>query len=105
MITLSVEPILSVSPTDNPFLHIAIEDTGIGIATADMHKLFKPFVQIDSALNRQYNGTGLGLALVKRIVELHGGQVGVTSRVGVGSCFTLDLPCAAYGFSRLQPPS
>lgn len=104
-ITLSVKPLASVEPPNNPRLHIAIEDTGIGIAAADMHKLFKPFVQIDSALNRQYNGTGLGLALVKRIVELHGGQVGVTSQVGVGSCFSLNLPCAAYGFSRLQPPS
>ena len=77
-----------------PRLRIAISDTGIGISPKDINKLFQPFVQIDSALNRQYTGTGLGLALVKRIVELHGGQVGVTSEVGVGSCFILDLPCA-----------
>jgi len=73
-------------------LRIAITDTGIGIAPEAIPRLFQPFVQVDSALNRKYEGTGLGLALVKRIVELHGGQVGVTSRVGVGSCFTLDLP-------------
>jgi len=52
----------------------------------------QPFVQIDSALNRQYPGTGLGLALVKQIVDLHGGTVSLTSTVGVGSCFTLNLP-------------
>ncbi|NES66028.1 MAG: response regulator [Okeania sp. SIO2D1] len=74
------------------FLRIAVIDTGIGIAPQNLKKLFKPFVQIDSSLNRHYQGTGLGLALVKRIVEHHGGQVGVTSEIGVGSCFTIDLP-------------
>ncbi len=73
-------------------VRFAVTDTGIGIAPADLKKLFQPFIQVDSALNRHYEGTGLGLSLVKRIVELHGGQVGVTSEVGVGSCFTLDLP-------------
>ncbi len=73
-------------------LHLAIRDNGIGIAEADQSRLFQPFVQIDSALNRQFTGTGLGLALVKRIVELHGGTVSLVSEVGVGSCFTLDLP-------------
>ncbi len=81
------------------FLRIAVIDTGIGIAPEHINKLFQPFIQIDSALNRQYQGTGLGLALVKRIVELHGGQVGLTSEVGVGSCFTIDLPCDALPFS------
>jgi len=75
------------------YLQIAVIDTGIGIAPENMDKLFQPFIQIDSALNRQYQGTGLGLVLVKRLVELHGGQVGLTSAVGVGSCFTVNLPC------------
>ncbi|WP_242046404.1 ATP-binding response regulator, partial [Calothrix anomala] len=75
------------------FIRIAVIDTGIGIAPKNLNKLFQPFIQIDSALNRQYNGTGLGLVLVKRLVEIHGGKVGVTSEPGVGSCFTLDLPC------------
>lgn len=70
-----------------------VQDTGIGIAPEHIDKIFKPFIQIDSALNRHYSGTGLGLALVKNIVELHGGTVGLTSEVGVGSCFTFDLPC------------
>ena len=77
----------------NSYLHIAISDTGIGIAPENISKLFQPFIQIDSALNRQYQGTGLGLALVKRIVEMHGGKVMLASEVGVGSCFTVILPC------------
>ncbi|MDY6902176.1 MAG: response regulator [Cyanobacteriota bacterium] len=77
------------------YLRFAVSDNGIGINTEDMDKLFKPFVQVDSALNRKYEGTGLGLSLVKRIVELHGGRVGVISEEGVGSCFTVDLPYTA----------
>jgi len=86
--------ILAVSqlPEGN-YLRISVIDTGIGIALENIKKLFQPFVQIDSTLSRQYTGTGLGLALVKQIVELHGGQVGLTSQLGVGSCFTIDLPC------------
>ncbi len=89
-----VDPEAVHAPRQN-FLRIAITDTGIGIAPEHLHRLFQPFMQIDSALNRKYGGTGLGLVLVKRIVELHGGQVGLTSEVGVGSCFTVDLPCTA----------
>ncbi len=84
----------------SPYIRIAVSDTGIGIAPENMKRLFQPFVQIDSALNRQYEGTGLGLALVKRLVDLHGGQVGLTSELGVGSCFTVDLPCV---INRLAP--
>lgn len=73
-------------------LVISVIDTGIGIAPDDVSRLFKPFVQVDSKLNRQYNGSGLGLALVRRLVELHDGTVGVTSEVGKGSCFTVKLP-------------
>ncbi|UZQ56074.1 PAS domain S-box protein [Trichothermofontia sichuanensis B231] len=79
--------------TGEPSLAIAVRDTGIGIAPENLSKLFQPFIQIDSALNRQYSGTGLGLALVKRLVELHGGEVTVSSELGVGSCFTITLPC------------
>ena len=85
------------------YLRLSIIDTGIGIASKDINKLFQPFTQIDSALNRKYEGTGLGLALVKRIVALHNGHVGITSEVGVGSCFTIDLPCAANGAYFFEP--
>lgn len=83
--------------SDQTFLLFSIADTGIGIAPEHLERLFQSFVQIDSSLNRQYNGTGLGLALVRRLTELHQGSVTVTSQVGEGSCFTVRLPylCAA----------
>lgn len=71
---------------------LAISDTGIGIAPEDTNKLFLSFSQIDSSLSRQREGTGLGLALVKRIIDLHGGSVAVESTVGEGSRFTVWLP-------------
>lgn len=66
-------------------------DTGIGIAQESMSLLFKPFVQLDTRLSRQYEGAGLGLALVYRLAELHGGSVSVTSEVGKGSRFMVCL--------------
>ncbi len=73
-------------------LMISVTDTGIGIPKDRLDDLFKPFVQLDSTLQRKYEGTGLGLALVKQIVELHGGQVLVSSELGVGTCFSFSLP-------------
>ena len=72
---------------------ISIWDQGIGISSEDLKKLFQPFVQLDSSLSRQQSGTGLGLTLVQRLVELHGGSVEVTSAAGEGSRFTVTLPC------------
>lgn len=69
-----------------------VRDTGIGIATGDMDRLFQPFVQLDQGLNRRQGGTGLGLALVRRFVDLLGGTVGVVSEIGKGSAFTVRLP-------------
>jgi PAS domain S-box-containing protein len=74
---------------------LSVTDTGIGISPADRDKLFQPFIQVDSSLNRQYEGTGLGLALVKQIVELHGGYVALESELGQGSCFRVYLPYTA----------
>jgi PAS domain S-box-containing protein len=92
-VTLEVIYPVPTSNLDHTYLRLAVRDTGIGISPESISQLFQHFVQIDSALNRKYEGTGLGLALVKQIVELHGGEVGVTSEVGVGSCFFIDLPC------------
>jgi PAS domain S-box-containing protein len=73
-------------------LCFAVTDTGIGISPENINKLFQNFVQIDSSLNRQYEGTGLGLTLVKQIAELHGGCATVESAFGIGSCFSVWLP-------------
>jgi len=67
-------------------------DTGIGIRTEDLPRLFEPFTQLDSGLTRTQAGTGLGLALVDRLVRLHGGQVFVESEFGRGSRFNFSLP-------------
>jgi signal transduction histidine kinase len=73
-------------------LEISVTDTGIGIADSDRGQLFEAFRQIDSATGPRQRGTGLGLALTKRFVELHGGKIGLVSEVGKGSVFTLRLP-------------
>lgn len=95
---------LEVENTRSGCLKISITDTGIGISADNIKKLFQPFVQIDGALNRKYQGTGLGLALVKRVVELHGGSVGLTSEVGVGSCFSIELPCVDATIGQIFRP-
>ncbi|WMW22565.1 PAS domain S-box protein [Methanolobus mangrovi] len=82
---------VDVSTKDN-MLNVSIKDSGIGISRDDQVKLFQPFVQIDSAINRKYEGTGLGLALVKNLLELHGGSIGVESELGEGSTFFFSVP-------------
>jgi two-component system, sensor histidine kinase and response regulator len=78
-------------------LEISVSDTGIGIAESDRGRLFEAFRQIDSPAASHQRGTGLGLALTKRFVELHGGVIGLVSEVGKGSVFTLSLPLAQNG--------
>lgn len=73
-------------------VEFSVADNGIGIAPQDLKFLFQPFVQVDSKLNRQFEGTGLGLALVHKLTDLHGGSVNVESHIGAGSRFTVRLP-------------
>ncbi|HCR71487.1 MAG TPA: hypothetical protein DIW23_08600 [Anaerolineae bacterium] len=73
-------------------IQFSVIDSGIGIAPEDLRRLFTPFVQVESSLNRHFEGTGLGLALVQKLTDLHGGSVEVESEVGKGSRFTIKLP-------------
>ena len=110
-ITLQVSYIKVLSNAENTHsgampcdtLEISIVDTGIGIAPDQIKRLFQPFVQVESALNRNYDGSGLGLALVKRLVELHGGEVSLTSELGVGSCFTIAIPISPFCELSAEP--
>lgn len=79
-------------PEKGDFVEISVEDSGIGIKSEDIPKLFKEFIQLDSPYTKEYEGTGLGLALTKRLVELHGGQVGVESEIDKGSRFFFAIP-------------
>ncbi len=76
----------------NDLLHITVWDKGIGIPRDKQHLLFKPFQQLDSSLARRHEGTGLGLALTRKLAELHGGTVTLESQEGQGSRFTICLP-------------
>ncbi|KKO18477.1 MAG: response regulator [Candidatus Brocadia sp.] len=77
---------------ENDCIEVKVTDTGIGIAPQNYPKIFVEFSQVDSSFARKYEGTGLGLALTKKLVEMHGGKIGFESTVGVGSVFFFTLP-------------
>ena len=76
----------------NGDVEIAVQDNGIGISPEDMDKVFTPFGQLDSALARENQGTGLGLPLVRAMIELHGGELSLESTPGNGTTARLSLP-------------
>ena len=92
-IELSVE--LLSTDADQVRLRFAVRDSGIGMSTAEQARIFTPFVQADASITRQFGGTGLGLAICKRLVGLMGGDIGVVSTPGQGSCFSFSA-----GFPR-----
>ena len=85
---------LSVCCPDGGGFEFRIADTGIGMAPEDILTAFSKFRQVDSALNRKYEGTGLGLPLTKALTELHGGSLDIESALGVGTTVTVRLPAA-----------
>jgi len=89
--------------TFDEFLEVSVTDTGIGISPEGLAHLFAPFSQIDSGLARKFEGTGLGLAMVKLLAELHGGTVAVESTVDEGTCFTVWLPLRTPAPPALAP--
>ncbi len=94
---------VSTDPANNA-IHFIVTDTGIGIPLERQRRLFRPFVQIDSRLSRDYAGTGLGLALVKQLADLHGGSVSLLSSAGEGSTFMVSLPLRRPTTSRAPFP-
>ncbi|NTU78700.1 MAG: response regulator [Chloroflexales bacterium] len=82
---------------------LTVWDTGIGIAPEDIGRLFQPFTQVDGRLSRAYEGIGLGLTLVRRLVDLHGGSISLESTPGQGSRFTVSLPWSPE--ENVAPPT
>ena len=89
VITLSVNQTHGV---DNDQVSIIVEDTGIGLTPEQLARLFGEFCQADNSISRKYGGTGLGLAITKKLCELMGGTITVTSKPGEGSAFTVSIP-------------
>lgn len=93
--------LLNAEQSDQQKLRFDVIDTGIGIAAEHIDRLFLPFTQADSSTTRQYGGTGLGLAICKRLVELLGGTIQVSSTLGKGSTFSIVIPVGEVDHSRL----
>ena len=87
---------------DATHLHLVVSDTGIGIDAADQQRLFQPFVQLDNSLARIHAGTGLGLALVQRLAQAHGGTVSLHSKPSEGTTVTITLPWEGQSTSPLD---
>ena len=86
---------------DGEFIEFTVADSGIGIKEEDIPKLFQPFTQLESGYTKTYEGTGLGLALNRRLVELHGGRIWVESSIGTGSKFSFTIPLAQTSTKKL----
>jgi signal transduction histidine kinase/DNA-binding response OmpR family regulator len=85
-------------------VHISVADTGLGIAPEDQERIFDEFQQLDTGPGRRFEGTGLGLALTRRLVELHGGRIWVESAVGRGSTFHVELPAVSADDTTTDEP-
>ncbi|MGL6195260.1 MAG: ATP-binding protein [Thermoguttaceae bacterium] len=90
-VTISVKHELKKEASNDIFLKFSVNDTGIGMTPEHMEKLFSSFTQADSSTTRKYGGTGLGLVISKNLIELMGGKIGVTSKLGEGTSFSFTI--------------
>ena len=107
MVTAGLQHADSAEPVPaEEFLTVAVTDTGIGIKAKDQERVFREFEQVDSSYGRQQQGTGLGLALTKKLVEMHGGRIWLESEgiEGKGSTFTFSIPILKGEAELIHPP-
>jgi GAF domain-containing protein len=98
------DPRLTTDDSRPSYIRVRVTDTGIGIRPEDAHKVFEEFRQIDGSLSRQYGGTGLGLALSKRLIEMQGGTISFASTHGTGTTFTITVPSGESGSREIGAP-
>ncbi len=89
---ITVDAMVETNSAGVPMVRISVTDTGPGIAEEDQGKLFQAFSQVDDSPTRKTGGSGLGLSISQRLIQMHGGQIGLTSEVGQGSTFYFTLP-------------
>ncbi|WP_241893513.1 response regulator [Magnetofaba australis] len=94
--------VLKLSISDVGWAELAVEDTGIGISPAELERIFHPFTQADASTTREFGGTGLGLTICKRLIDLMGGGITVTSEKGRGSVFSVHLPLESTTQSAVE---
>jgi PAS domain S-box-containing protein len=102
-ITLRAGPAAPRAPAGPPMLRVTVHDTGAGIRPEDLERIFREFEQVDSDNVRSQKGTGLGLALARRLAELHGGRIWAESELGRGSSFHVELPISPDSAPWVEP--
>ncbi len=85
---------ITAQPSKDGGVEIAVRDTGIGMSADDIARVGEPFLQVDGRLSRKFEGTGLGLVIAKRLIEMHGGTLVIESTVGIGTTMTVHLPAS-----------